>query len=382
MKMAKVYITKTSNFLPNSVVSNDEMEEYLGLINGNKSRSKALVLRSNKIQERYYALTKEGKTTHTNTDLTALAVKKLFTENPDEIKDVDLLCCGTSSPDQMMPAHAVMVHGKLPEMNPIEVITPAGNCCAGMHALKYAYMSLQLEDKSKAVCTGSERSSVLWRSENYEEEIQELSKLKDLPYLAFEKDFLRWMLSDGAGAFKLENKPNKDGISLEVNWMESVSFANQEEACMYQASEKMESGELKGFAEFTPQEVVKRSINSIKQDARQLDGKIVELSFVKVPEIFKKHNFSTADLDYFLVHMSSFYFEDKIAQHWDDLNMHIPKEKWFTNLSTKGNVGAGSIYLMVDELFNSGRLKKGEKILLVVPESARFSYVYCLLTVC
>ena len=62
--------------------------------------------------------------------------------------------------------------------------------------------------------------------------------------------------------------------------------------------------------------------------------------------------------------------------------MGIPKEKWFTNLATKGNVGAGSIYLMVDELFNSGKIKKGESLLIAVPESSRFSYVFAKLTVC
>jgi len=36
---------------------------------------------------------------------------------------------------------------------------------------------------------------------------------------------------------------------------------------------------------------------------------------------------------------------------------------------------------MINELFNSGKLKKGEKILLLVPESSRFSYMYSLLTV-
>ena len=380
--MSKVYITKTSNFLPNSVVSNDEMEEYLGFINEKKSRSKALVLRSNKIRERYYALTKEGKSTHNNTDLTSLAIKNLFTESPEEIKDVDLLCCGTSSPDQMMPAHGVMVHGALPEMNPIEVITPSGNCCSGMHALKYAFMSLTIGDKNKAICTGSERISSFLRSKHYEEEVKQLSKLEENPSLAFEKDFLRWMLSDGAGAFMLETEPDKKGLSLRIEWIESVSYANQEDACMYMATDKLSDGKLKSYMEYSPNELLEQSILSIKQDAKQLDGKIVELSFVKVPEIFKKHNLSSEDLDYFLVHMSSYYFENKIAQHWDDLGMHIPKEKWFTNLSTKGNVGAGSIYLMVDELFNNGTLKKGEKILLVVPGSTRFSYAYCLLTVC
>jgi peptidoglycan biosynthesis protein MviN/MurJ (putative lipid II flippase) len=32
----------------------------------------------------------------------------------------------------------------------------------------------------------------------------------------FEKDFLRWMLSDGAGAMLLQDKPNKDKISLKI----------------------------------------------------------------------------------------------------------------------------------------------------------------------
>jgi hypothetical protein len=37
---------------------------------------------------------------------------------------------------------------------------------------------------------------------------------------------------------------------------------------------------------------------------------------------------------------------------------------------------------MIDELLKSGRLKRGEKILVMVPESARFSYAYVYLTVC
>lgn len=380
--MSEVYITKTSSFLPNSVVSNDEMEEYLGFINEKRSKSKALVLRSNKIRERYYAINKDGSSTHTNSEMASLAAKKMFENNPSEIKDVDLLCCGTSSPDQIMPAHGVMVHGHIPELGSLEVITPSGNCCSGMHALKYAYMSLRLGDKNKAICTGSERLSRIMRAEQFEEEVQQLSKLEENPYLAFEKDFLRWMLSDGAGAFLLENKPNEEELSLRIDWMEAVSFANQEETCMYQGGQKLDSGELKGYMEFTPNEASKQSIFSIKQDTKQLGDKIVELSFEKVPEIFKKHNLKSEDLDYFLVHMSSYFFEAKIAQHWDDLGMHIPKEKWFTNLATKGNVGSGSIYLMVDELLKSGKMKKGEKALLVVPESSRFSYVYCLLTVC
>ena len=62
--------------------------------------------------------------------------------------------------------------------------------------------------------------------------------------------------------------------------------------------------------------------------------------------------------------------------------MHIPWEKWFLNLQEVGNVGAGSIYLMLEELFHSGKLKKGDRLFLQVPESARFAYAYAYLTVC
>jgi 3-oxoacyl-[acyl-carrier-protein] synthase-3 len=62
--------------------------------------------------------------------------------------------------------------------------------------------------------------------------------------------------------------------------------------------------------------------------------------------------------------------------------MDIPMEKWFMNLAYVGNVGAASIYLALEELMGSGKLKKGNKILLSVPESGRFSYAYAYLTVC
>ena len=82
-----VYITDTSKFLPNKPVANNEMEEDLGFINGKPSKSKSIVLRNNAITNRYYALEKGGKSTHTNAQMTALAVKELFKNDPEKIKE-------------------------------------------------------------------------------------------------------------------------------------------------------------------------------------------------------------------------------------------------------------------------------------------------------
>lgn len=57
---SEVFITKISSFFPNNPVGNDEMEEYLGLIDGRPSRVKSIILRQNGIKSRYYALDKKS----------------------------------------------------------------------------------------------------------------------------------------------------------------------------------------------------------------------------------------------------------------------------------------------------------------------------------
>ncbi len=382
MPLNEVYITNTSLFLPNKPVNNDEMEEYLGYINGKPSKSKKIVLRNNGIHTRYYALEKGGKITHTNAQMTAEAVRNLFADDAAKLKDIELLSCGTSSPDQMMPSHGVMVHGWLPEAKAIEVVSPSGVCCAGMHAFKYAYMAVKTGDKNLAVAAGSERFSASLVANVFDEEAHKLEELNKNPFISFDKEFLRWMLSDGAAAFLLSDKPNADGLSLRVDWIEGVSYANEMETCMYMACEKQPDGTIKSYLEFTPEEIMNRSILSIKQDIGLLSDNIVPLGGRKIKEIFDREGLTAEDVDYFLPHMSSEFFRPKIFDVMAVLGSNVPYEKWFVNLSSMGNVGAASAYFMVHELFKSGKLKKGERLLILVPESSRFSYMYAMLTVC
>jgi len=91
--------------------------------------------------------------------------------------------------------------------------------------------------------------------------------------------------------------------------------------------------------------------------------------------------FNPSEIDWFLPHYSSGYFRDKLYDSIKKVGCDIPQEKWFTNLTTKGNTGSASIYIILEELFNSGKLKKGEKLLCYIPESGRFSTAFMLLEV-
>ena len=109
---------------------------------------------------------------------------------------------------------------------------------------------------------------------------------------------------------------------------------------------------------------------------------IVKMGGQFLKEVLEARNFDINTIDYFLPHLSSEFFREPIFKELEAIGINIPKEKWFTNLTTVGNVATVSFILMLEELLRVKDLKKGQKILIQVPESARFTYAYALLTVC
>lgn len=373
-----VYINRLSKFLPNEPVSNDRMEDFLGMVDNTPSKAKPLILRNNRIKTRYYALDENGNSTHSNAELAVEAIKGLY-EDVSEVENIDLLACGTTSPDQLLPSHASMVHGLL--MNkPVEVISPSGSCCSGMHAMRYAYLSILSGERKHAICSGSEKLSSWMQAKNYRKEPDKTKKIEKEPIVALEKDFLRWMLSDGAGAAQLSPSPNEDGLSLKIEWIEGISYANQFETCMYAGGEKLEDGNIKGWRDYPLEDIMDKTLLSLRQDVKLLGENIVTVGNTFFLDIIERRGLDVEGIDWFLPHLSSDFFRSKIEDELIKSNIPIPQEKWFTNLSKLGNVGAASIYFMLEELFNSDKLKKGDTVLCMIPESARFSYVYALLT--
>lgn len=377
--MFEVYITKAAKYLPNEAVSNDEMEDYLGLINDTASKARRIILRNNKITSRYYAVDKTGKSTHNNAELTHNAIVQLFDENFTP-QDLEVLSCGTSTPDVFLPSHAAMVHGLLKNKS-VELNSSTGVCCAGMNSLKFGFLSIRSGNSKNAICTGSEKVSTWLNAQMYNHEAANLKSLEEQPIIAFKKDFLRWMLSDGAGAFLLENKP-KGPISLKIEWMEAFSYAFELETCMYAGGDKLENGEIKSWSDYAPEHWLHESVFAIKQDVKLLDEFILAKGAESMSDAMSKNNIKPEHIDYFIPHVSSNFFVEGLKKGLTEKGIGMADEKWFMNLSRVGNVGSASIYLALEELMNSGNLKKGDRILLSVPESGRFSFAYAYLTVC
>lgn len=381
--MKTVYITDVASFMPGEPVSNEQVEERLGKIPNQPNRVKLFVLQNNGIKFRHYALDPvTGNRTHTNAQLTAEAVRKLCDQLGMSVEEIEGLACGSASPDQLLPSHSNMVAGEL-EMAPAEIMSTAGVCASGMTSMRYAHMCMQLGYRKNFVATGSERASAFMQAKTYQCMTSELdTKATAAPMVSFEKEFLRWMLSDGAGAVMMEHEPRPDRLNLRIENIDVMCWAGKKPTCMYNGLNKNKDGSWSYWTdEADIFDVLRKGYLLLQQDVRALEAHMVEIGVAHLLIGREKFGVNYDEIDWFLPHLSSMLFKGKLQEGMQKVGINIPDEKWFTNLTYKGNVGSASIYIILDELLRSGKLKKGQKIFCAVPESGRFTAAGMLLTV-
>jgi 3-oxoacyl-[acyl-carrier-protein] synthase-3 len=311
-----VFINDIASFLPNAPVGNDQIEDLLGRIGEAPSRTRRRILANNKILTRHYALDPEtGLSTHTNAQLTAEAVRKLRPTADFRLADIECLCCGSASPDLLLPGHGMMVAGEL-GLPPCEIMTTAGICLAGVTALKYACLNVAAGTVSNAVATGSEIASSFMKADFFSAETEPEGDLGKKPILGFDADFLRWMLSDGAGAAFVAKTKRASGLCYRVDWIDNLSYAGELPTCMYAGGRKLADGRMQGWREMKGVGAAAReNIFAVRQDVKLLDEQVVATATARaLPAIAAKRGLLPAEVDWYLPHYSSDYFRDRIYQ--------------------------------------------------------------------
>ncbi|MEL6675585.1 MAG: beta-ketoacyl-ACP synthase III [Bacteroidota bacterium] len=370
--MDNVFITGIGVCLPNQAISNDEMEDYLGRINQKDSRIKSRILKQNGIQQRFYAIDKNQESTHSNAEMAALAAQEALAKSHLSGKDIEMLAAGTTQGDLPVPGFASMVHAHL-DIPKCEVASFQSVCSSGMMALKNAYAQIRGREKKNAISIGSEFASRMFKASRFE--------AQQVESLNLESEFLRWMLSDGSGAFILQNQANPKGISLRIDWIDLRSHANEFPVCMYTGKTSNKDEAEKTWLDYPDYESAsKAGAINLRQDLRILDN-IVKVGAAHYFELIDKGMVQPDQVDWFCCHYSSMMFKEPIRDFMVKGGGLIPDEKWFSNLTTKGNTGSASIYIMLEELMYSGKLKEGDRILCMVPESGRFITSFMQLTV-
>jgi 3-oxoacyl-[acyl-carrier-protein] synthase III len=363
MKMKQAYITAAGIFLPGPPVANDEMEEYLGKVHGKRSVARERILQQNGIKTRYYALDRQQNSQYSNAAMAARAIERALGRSTLTGRDVELLCAGTTQADLPVPGFASMVHGEL-DFSSCELASFQSVCASSMMALQHAAARIRCGDVRNAVCVGSEFASRMFKASRFE--------AQQLPALPFATEFLRWMLSDGAGALVLQDQPAPSGLSLAIEWLEVRSHAHEFPVCMYAGKNSNKDPNEPSWLDYPDFEsAAQAGAINLKQDIRLLD-QVVKTGVAHYFELIDRGKINVGAVDWLCCHYSSEYFKEPTRALMQKGGAEIAPEKWFSNLSSKGNTGSASLFIMLEELLYSGRLTPGQRILCMVPESGRF----------
>lgn len=365
-----VYVTSTAAFLPGPPVDNDEMEEILGLVDGKKSRLKRRILKANGIVSRHYAINKDHDTLYSAAEMGVLAAQRCLEQSTLSPHQVKMLSCATTQGDMVAPGFGSMIQADMgiPE---VELHTTHGICTCSSMAIKAAFNNIRVGDQPNALVVVSELASRLFKNTHYE-------AAGGAKAMNFNAEFLRWMLSDGAGALLLEDQPR--GQCLRIDWIRSFSHADSYPVCMGIGA-PTDIDDKRTWQDFpTYAEAEAHGALLIRQDIRLLEN-IVKLGVDGTLRLIEEGLLDTQKLDHLLCHYSSHHFKSRIYELLDMAGARIDEEKWYSNLYTRGNTGSASILIMLDEFLKEKIAKVGDTMICMVPESGRFNVAYIHMTV-
>lgn len=365
----RVYIQAAGYHLPGAPIDNEAMDDFIAPINRISLRIKNKILAENGILQRYYALDKNGATTITHSRLAANAIEDCLQRTNTNMDDVSLLTMGSTGSDALIPGFAAMVQGEL-GAPPMETLSSLGVCASGITAINYAAQSIELGAHQQALVAAAEMPSRIFKK----------SRFAPRGYQSdFDAHFLRWMLSDGAGALLLTDKPQaKNGVRLKINWVHQKSFAGDYPVCMQLGLTEDRS---KSFLDFpSSSEAEAEGALALRQDIRLLPH-LFDVSIHEYVKLVQDGWVHSNEIDHFLCHYSSNRFIPVVEELLAKAGLTIPRERWYSNLTTRGNTGSASIFIMLAEFLETHIVTPGEKIFCFIPESGRMTAAYMLLEV-
>ncbi|WP_280270070.1 beta-ketoacyl synthase N-terminal-like domain-containing protein [Nocardia wallacei] len=368
------YITATGRFLPGEPITNDEVEEYIGKAGRASSDLKDQILQNSGIKTRYYAIDKQQQTVHSNAAMAANAVRHAVERAGIRPEQVEMLAAATTLPDLLGPGHASMVHGEL-GYPPMEIVTAHGICSSGMMALKNAYLQVKVGEKATAVSVASELASRGFKHTRYDE----MKAITDDGSLPMETAFLRYMLSDGAGAAVVSDTPAADRTSLRIDWISLTSYANTERACMYFGSNKNTAEKTWGDYPTASAAAIDGAL--APRQKLSLLPHLVRVGIDEYERLARAGKFDPEKVTWFPAHYSSERMKTMLTGELRRRNVPAGRpEAWFSNLTRVGNIGSASIYVILDEMLAENLVQPGETLLCMVPESGRFAISFMHLT--
>lgn len=325
-----IRITGTGSALPGRIVTNKELEQMV-------ETSDEWIRERTGIVERHVSV---GETVVT---LAAGAAGKALEQSGKAAEEIDLILLATCSPEQYLPCCACQVQAAIGAVNALAFDVNAA-CSGFLFALNTADAYLMTGLVKNALVIGSEVLSGLvdWTDRS--------SCI---------------LFGDGAGAVVAERcateYKTKERISKEAGILgRSLHSDGTGGGVLRCKAAKMRPP----FARIAAPDTDRNGISDGRENFIRMDGQeVYRFATRRVPQCIEEAltdaGLTAENIDLFVLHQANARIIDAVAKR-----LHVPREKFPTNLERVGNMSSASIPVLLDELNRQGRLHRGDRLVL------------------
>ena len=301
-------------YAPAKVLSNLDLEKMV-------DTSDEWILKRTGISERRIARRDE-----VTSDMAVKASKLAIERAGLERSDIDLVVCATVTPDYFnMPATACVISDKIGIKN-VQAFDIAAACSGFVYALSIAKAFIESGMKKHVLIIGAEKFSSI---------------------VDYSDRATCILFGDGAGAAVISATEDKSEAMIDIHASADGSYSDflvtPAPGTLHPVSEQVIAEGL-NFVQMKGNETFKLAVKTLTKD---------------VKDILAKNNIKSEDIPHFVPHQANYRIIKAVG---DSLKMK--EEQVVLTVGKYGNTSAASIPMAINDIWESGRLKKGELMLL------------------
>jgi 3-oxoacyl-[acyl-carrier-protein] synthase III len=253
-----------------------------------------------------------------------LAAKQALERANLDPKDIDIIICATTTPDQIMPSTGALIQAQLGATNAAGMDVFAA-CSGFLYGLTMVESMIRTEQIRHALVIGAEI----------------LTK-----YVDYTDRSTCVIFGDGAGAAVLAPVPEDKGILAT-----KIRSDGRYEEQLYCPGGGTKHG--------TTYKTIDDRMHFFKMKGNEL-FKVAVRSMAEISaEMLAKAGYTVDDVDLVIPHQANQRITDAVASR-----LGVPEEKVYSNIAEHGNTSSASIPIAIDECIQSGKIKEGSLVLL------------------
>jgi len=301
-------------YVPKKVLTNEDLEKMV-------DTSDEWITKRTGIKERHIAAENEA-----TSDMAVKASEIAIDRAGLEKEDIDLIVCATVTPDYFnMPATACIIANKLGIKN-VQAFDISAACSGFVYALSVAKAFVESGMKKNVLVIGAEKFSSIvdWSDRN-----------------------TCVLFGDGAGAAVISATDKKEEGFVDIHASADGSYWD------------FLITPAPGSVNPASQKVIDEGLQYVKMKGNETFKLAVKTLTKDVKEILEKNNLKAKDIPHFIPHQANYRIINAVgnALGMDESQVVLTVHKY-------GNTSAASIPMAINDIYESGRLKKGEMMLL------------------